>query len=275
MPKLRIIPVVLLKNGRVVQSKNFKRHQVLGTPSVIVGRLSNWFADEIIYLDISRDARYDLNRDDLNYANNDSIVSIIEEVSRHCFMPLTVGGGIRTVNDVEDRLVAGADKVAINTQAIKDSRFISECARIFGSQCIVVSLDVKSSGNGQWEVFTQFGKEPTGQTPQELAVKVQEFGAGEILINSIDNDGRGQGYDIDLVKAVVDAVSIPVIAQGGVGDWQHLADCVDKANPSAIAAANIFQYTENSYYNASMYMYERSYNVRAPTLETIIGAGDS
>jgi len=275
MPKLRIIPIILLKNGRVVQSKNFNRHQVLGTPSVIVGRLSNWCADEVIYLDISRDSQYDLNRDDLNFKNNNSILSIIKEVSENCFMPFTVGGGIKTIQDIEDRLAAGADKVSINSQAISDPKYISECARIFGSQCIVVSMDVKKISQSCWEVYANYGKDSTNHSPTELAVKYQEHGAGEILLNSIDKDGAGTGYDLPLVKSVVDAVSIPVIAQGGVGKWEHFQECIDFAKPSAVAAANIFQYTENSYFNANEYLYENSYDVRKPTLNTIIETAEN
>jgi cyclase len=275
MPKLRIIPVILLKNGRVVQSKKFSRHQVLGTPSVIVGRLSNWFADEIIYLDISRDTRYDLNRDDLNFENRNSILEIIEDVSRNCFMPLTVGGGIRAVIDVEERLAAGADKVSINSQAIDSPEFSEECAKIFGSQCIVVSIDAKRKVGDSWEAYVHFGKDPAGIAPGDLALRAQESGAGEILINSIDNDGLAQGYDIGLVSSVVKSVSIPVIAQGGVGKWDDFIDCIEQAKPDAVAAANIFQFSENSYYKASKHLYEHGCNVRRPTLETIIHAGDS
>jgi len=239
-----------------------------------VGRLSNWFADEIIYLDISRNTRYDLKRDDLNFENRNTFIEIIEDVSRSCFMPLTVGGGIRTVKDVEERLTAGADKVSINTQAIEKPEFIEECSRIFGAQCIVVSIDAKKQDGVSWETFVHYGKDPAGIEPKDLAFRAQECGAGEILINSIDNDGRGQGYDIGLIKSVVESVSIPVIAQGGVGDWDDFIECIDKAKPNAVAAANIFQYTENSYYKASKHLFESGCDVRHPTLETIIHAGD-
>jgi cyclase len=274
MPKLRLIPVILLKNGRVVQSKKFNRHQILGTPSVIVGRLSNWFADELIFLDISRDGGYNLNRDDLNFKNNNNIIEIINEVSHNSFMPLAVGGGIRTVSDVEDRLKAGADKVVINTQAIYNPKFIRECSKIFGSQCIVISIDAKKTQH-KWEVYGRYGKEPTNIDVVDFACRMQDYGAGEILINSIDNDGIGKGYDIQLIDSVVKSVSIPVIALGGAGDLVHFSDCIAKANPSAVAAANIFQYTENSYFNINKFLYDELFNVRRPMLETIFEAGDS
>jgi imidazole glycerol-phosphate synthase subunit HisF len=274
MPKIRLIPVILLKNGRVVQSKRFKRHQILGTPSVIVSRLSNWFADELVFLDISRDGNYCLNRDDLNFNNNNSIVDIIEEVSNNSFMPLTVGGGVRTVADVETRLAAGADKVVINTQAIQEPDFINKCAKIFGSQCIVVSIDAKVKDDS-WEVYKNYGRDPTGVSPVDFARKMQDYGAGEILINSIDNDGVGNGYDTKLVSSVVKSVSIPVIALGGAGKPEHFSTCINESRPNAVAAANIFQYTENSYFNINSFLYNNSFNVRQPNLETIFEAGDS
>lgn len=275
MVNLRVIPVVLLKNGRIVQSKLFKRHQVLGMPSTIIGRFSNWFADEVIYLDISRKPYYDLKRDDLNFDNKGSIIDIIHDFSLKCFMPLTVGGGVKTILDIEKRLHAGADKVAINTQAFREPTFISRAASKFGSQCIVVSIDAKHRSDGSdWEVYVACGKEATGLSPMEWAKKVESLGAGEILINSIDEDGQGKGYDLMLIKSVVDEVKIPVIAMGGVSKWSHFADCIDFAKPSAVAASNIFQYTENSVFKANSYLYENNYQVRKPAIETLIKAGD-
>jgi len=275
MATLRVIPVILLKNGRVVQSKSFMRHQVLGNASLIVSRFSNWFADELIYLDISRKKHYDFKRDDLNFENKGSILEIIEDTSRKSFMPMTVGGGITTIKDVEDRLMSGADKVSINAEAFRRPKFIEECAKRFGSQCIVVSIDAKKMMDNSWEVFVGFGKEATGQNPSEWANQMEDMGAGEIIINSIDRDGQGQGYDVDLVRSVVDRVNIPVIALGGAGEWGHLAECIDKARPSAVAASNIFQYTENAVYNANRYLFENSYEVRRPSIKTIMEAGDN
>lgn len=274
MSNLRVIPVILLKNGRVVQSKSFSRHQVLGNASLIVSRFSNWYADELIYLDISRKKHYDLKRDDLNFENKSSILEIIEDCSHKCFMPMTVGGGITTIKDVEDRLKSGADKVAINSEAFRRPEFIKECAEKFGSQCIVVSIDAKKITETSWEVFIGYGKEATGQKPNEWARKMQDMGAGEIIINSIDRDGQGKGFDVELVSMVVDAVNIPVIALGGAGEWSHFAECFDEASPSAVAASNIFQYTENAVYNANKYLFEENYKVRKPSIKTIMGAGD-
>ncbi len=274
MMKTRVIPVILLKNGRVVQSKKFSRHQVLGSPSVIVGRLSNWLADEVIYIDISRTTSHDLNRDDLNFENNKNILGIISDVSKKSFMPLTVGGGIKTIQDVEDRIICGADKVSINTQAILEPEFIDKCSKIFGSQCIIVSIDVKKVGKEKWEVYSNYGKTPTGLSPCDFAKKMENFGAGEILLNSIDNDGLAVGYDLDIIDKVVRSVNIPVIALGGVGNWDHFKQCIDKTRPSAVAAANIFQYTENSYYNSKIFLQNKGCNVRSASIKKYTKTGD-
>jgi cyclase len=181
-------------------------------------------------------------------------------------MPLTFGGGIRILEDVLARIRAGADKVAVNTQALNDPSFVDSCAKEFGSQCIVVSIDAPRGPNGSWEVYTQGGKVPTGRHPAGWAAEVEGRGAGEILLNSIDRDGGGKGYDITLVRTVAGAVKIPVIACGGVGEWAHLAQGIIEGGASAVAAANIFHYTENSVYEAKKYLCEMGLNVRKPTL---------
>jgi len=272
MLKVRLIPTVLIKNGLLVQSKAFKRHQVLGNPSSVLWRLTNWYSDEVIYLDISRDDVYDLKRDDLNFKNINSIHEIIKEVSRKCFMPLTIGGKIRNLDHIYQRLKSGADKVSINTQAFKDPKFIEKAAKEFGSQCIVVSIDAKVQESGNWLVYIDGGRTPTKYTPQQWAIKAQKLGAGEILLNSIDQDGMGKGYDINLISSVVEAVNTPVIALGGVGKWEHLAEGI-KTNVSAVSAANIFNYTENSVFQAKNFLFDSGFNVRKPAIQTIISEG--
>jgi imidazole glycerol-phosphate synthase subunit HisF len=272
MQKIRLIPVILLRNGVVVQSKGFKRYQSLGNPSTIVWRLTNWYSDELIYLDISQEAVYDLRRDDLNYNNIHNIIDILKEMSRKCFMPLTFGGRIRNLKDIYDRLNAGADKISINSEAFRTPDFIEKSAREFGSQCITISMDTKSKDDEDWEVYIDGGRTPTGYRPKDWAVEVQNRGAGEILLNSIDRDGTGKGYDTDLIESVVNAVKIPVIAMGGVGEWEHFEHGI-KAGASAVAAANIFQYTENSVYHAKKHLYEAAFNVRKPVVETIVTEG--
>ncbi len=268
MLKTRLIPCVLLRNGLVVQSKGFRRYQLLGNPTTVVQRLSDWACDELIYLDISKDASYDLGRDDLNHPNRSDILDIISDVARRCFMPLTFGGHIRTLDDAAARIQRGADKIAINTQACREPEFITKCSRAFGAQCVVVSIDVRGDVASGWRVHTDGGREAAGRCPVEWARQVEQLGAGEILINSIDRDGLGQGYDLELVAAVAAAVTIPVICLGGVGTWDHLADAMRATDVSAVAAANIFHYSENSVYNAKKYLYEAGMNVRRPELLT-------
>ncbi len=266
MLKTRVIPVVLLRNGVVVQSKGFQRYQLLGNPTTVVQRLSDWASDELIYLDITRDAGYDLGRDDLNHPNRDNILEIISDVARRCFMPLTFGGRIRNLDDAAARLQRGADKITINSRAVQDPTFITDCARAFGSQCVVVSIDVRCRSAGTWEVYTGGGRTRTGLDVVTWAREAERRGAGEILINSIDCDGGASGYDLRLVSAVVEAVSVPVIALGGVGDWAHFADAIRHTNVSAVAAANVFHYTEHSVYKAKKYLFDRDFNVRQPRL---------
>jgi cyclase len=266
MLKTRLIPVVLLRNGLVVQSKGFKRYQALGNPTTVVSRLSDWASDELIYLDITRDAGYDLRRDDLNTPNRDNILDIVEDVARRCFMPLTFGGGIRTVADAAARLERGADKIAINTEAFTRPAFITECAQAFGSQCVVVSVDVKQTENWRWEVAIGGGQRLTGRSVSDWVREIEARGAGEILINSVDEDGKGQGYDLDLLRTVASSVSIPVIGLGGVGQWSHFADAIRDTGVRAVAAANIFHYSEQSVLKAKKYLYEAGLNVRRPEL---------
>lgn len=269
MLKTRLIPVVLLRNGVVVQSKGFNHYQMLGNPTTVVQRLSDWASDELIYLDITRDAGYGLGRDDLNDPNRHDILEIVSDVAKRCFMPLTFGGRIRTLDDAAARLQHGADKITINTRALEEPSFISDCARVFGSQCVVVSIDVRASDAGSWQVYGHGGRLPAKVDAVTWAREAEQRGAGEILINSIDRDGSHRGYDVELVGAVADAVSIPVIALGGVGDWAHFVELVQQANVSAVAAANIFHYSEHSVYRAKKYLFARGVNVRPPQLFTL------
>jgi cyclase len=250
----------------IVQSKQFMRWQVLGNPTTAVRRLSVWASDELIYLDISPNPVYDLKRDDLNHPNRSSLAEIISDVAKYCFMPLTFGGGIRTIEDIRLRLNAGADKVSLNTQAVLTPWFITEAAKIFGSQCIVISMDVAVNSAGRPEVKIQRGKEWTGLDPITWAVEAEKRGAGEILLNSMDRDGTMKGFDLALIRSVVDAVCIPVIAIGGAGKWEDLADALGEGRASAVSAANIFHYTEQSVLNAKKYLFGQGFNVRDPKL---------
>lgn len=265
MKKKRLIPVLLLKNGFLVQSRQFTRFQNLGNPITSVKRLSEWAADELIYLDITRDDAYDMHRDDLGHPNRDNILDIMSDFSMECHMPVVVGGKIRTLDDIRVRLRNGADKVAINTQAFDDPGFISASAAEFGSQCIVVSIDAKLT-DGRYEVMIECGKRATGKNPVEWAEEAARRGAGEIFLNSINRDGSGKGYDIELIASVADAVKIPVIACGGAGSWDDMAEVLEKTSADGIAAANIFQHKDQSVYLAKKYLFERRYNLRSPNL---------
>jgi imidazole glycerol-phosphate synthase subunit HisF len=268
MKKNRLIPVLLLKNGWLVQSKGFSRYQNLGNPITAVKRMSEWASDELIYIDISKDDLYDTRRNDQGYQNKQSFLEIIEDVSKVTFMPITVGGKIRTLSDIEDRLLRGADKITINTISIENHEFIKLAAKEFGSQCIVISIDVKKETD-EHIVYKQGGTIKTNFKVEPYSKIVEDFGAGEILINSIDRDGMRNGYDIELLDKVCTNVAIPVIGLGGVGEWINLKEAFENTDVDAVAAANIFHYSDQSVFLAKKYLFESGLNVRQPDLITI------
>jgi imidazole glycerol-phosphate synthase subunit HisF len=245
MLKKRLIPVLLLQNGLLVRSELFKIHQVIGNPIYEVRRFSDWNVDELIYLDISRDSNYDLRRDDHKVKGLSDLLSILDAVAESCFMPLTWGGRIATLEDMRERFNRGADKISINTAAIENPRIIGEAAKTFGSQAIVVSIDVFRHDGVALEVLGEGGRKATGRNPKDWAREVEDRGAGEILLQSIDRDGTGAGYDLDLIHIVASATSIPVIACGGVGRYEDYARGIE-AGASAVAAANIWHFKELS-----------------------------
>lgn len=248
MIKPRLIPCLLLKNGLIVRSQLFKVHQDIGNPMSTIERFSHWNVDELILLDISQEDYHDLRRDDLQvcYAGSTAL-DVLRAVSEVCFMPLSFGGRIRTLEDIRIRLSAGADKCVINTKALEEPGFIGEAAQRFGSQCIVVSIDALRHPGGRYEVFSHAGKVPTGKEPASWAREAEENGAGEIFLNSIDRDGSAMGYDIELIRRVVKETSIPVIACGGVGKYDDFPAGIMEGNASAVSAANIFHFFESSY----------------------------
>lgn len=265
MKKKRLIPILLLKNGMLVQSREFNRHQILGNPITAVKRLSEWASDELIYLDISRDDNYDLKRDDQGYENIKSFLGIIEYISKETFMPITIGGKIKKLIDIEKRLKLCADKVSINSKAIEDKKFISKAAKEFGSQCIVISIDARRIGD-EFYVFSDFGKKNSNIKVKDWLKIVQDEGAGEILLNSIDNDGMGLGYDNKLIDQISNEIKIPIILCGGVGDYLDFEVGLKNPKIDAVAAANIFHYRDQSVYLAKKYLYDEGYNVRKPDL---------
>lgn len=248
MPFSRLIPCLLLKNGLLMRSQLFNVHQVIGNPISTVERFSSWNVDELVILDISEDERHDLRRDDLAHRyDGTTSLDVLRAVSRVCGMPLAFGGRIRVLEDVAARLAAGADKVVVNSQALETPDFISQAARRFGSQCIVVSIDARQRPSGAYEVYGRAGTRATGMSPGDWAAEAERRGAGEILLNSIDRDGSGQGYDLALIKSVTQRVGLPVIALGGVGRYEHFAPAILEAGAAAVSAANIFHFFELSY----------------------------
>jgi len=268
MKKHRLIPILLLKNGWLVQSKGFCRYQNLGNPTTAVKRISEWSSDELIYLDISKNEEYDIRRNDQNYPNRKSFLEIIEDVSKVTFMPITVGGKINTLHDIYRRLELGADKISINSKAIHEPEFIEQSAKEFGAQCIVVSIDAKKINNN-YVVYDHKNSRPTKLDVLQFSKLMENTGAGEILLNSVDHDGQGNGYDIDLLNFVTDLLNIPLIACGGVGEWHHFYEALEKTKVDAVAAANIFHYKDQSVYLAKKYLYDKKIQVRKPDLLSI------
>ena len=232
MLKHRVLPLVLLTGYNVVKSIKFSTYRTLGNPITICRIYESRGVDELVLLDI----RATVERRGPN-------LDIIRDISGECFMPLTIGGGITDVEQVRKILRAGADKVSVNSAAVENPQLVADIAREFGSQCCVVSIDAKQTEAVGYEVYTHGGKQPTGKSPVDWAREVEALGAGEILLNSIDRDGAMQGYDIDLLKSVTSAVSIPVVAAGGAGEPKHFSQVFQDAHVSAIAAASIYHFT--------------------------------
>ena len=251
----RIIPCLDVDNGRVVKGVQFVDIRDAGDPVEIAKRYDEQGADELTFLDITASSD-----------NRETMVHVVEEVAGQVFIPLTVGGGIRTVEDIRRMLNAGADKVAINTAAVNNPEFVREAAEKFGSQCIVVAIDAKQvSKEGEplkWEIFTHGGRKPTGIDAVEWAKKMVDYGAGEILLTSMDRDGTKIGFDLALTRAISDAVSVPVIASGGVGKLEHLAEGVTEGGADAVLAASIFHFGEYTIEEAKRAMAARDVEVR-------------
>lgn len=251
----RIIPCLDVDNGRVVKGVKFVDIRDAGDPVEVARRYDREGADEITFLDITASS------DD-----RETIVHVVEQVASQVFIPLTVGGGIRSIDDVRRMLNAGADKVAINTAAVFNPEFVKQAAERVGSQCIVVAIDAKKVSQpgeaDRWEIFTHGGRKPTGLDAIEWAKKMTDYGAGEILLTSMDRDGTRIGFDLELTAAICDAVSIPVIASGGVGNLQHLADGVLQGKADAVLAASIFHFAEYSIEQAKQFMADQGIEMR-------------
>tara|TARA_R110002110_G_scaffold415816_1_gene656599 strand:+ start:7839 stop:8612 length:774 start_codon:yes stop_codon:yes gene_type:complete len=252
----RIIPCLDVDNGRVVKGVNFVGIRDAGDPVEIARRYNEQGADEITFLDITA-----------SHEDRDTTVHTVEQIAEQVFIPLTVGGGIRSLQDIRTMLNAGADKVSINTAAIHNPELVRQASERFGAQCIVVAIDAKRvadvDGQPRWEIFTHGGRKPTGIDAVAWAVKMAELGAGEILLTSMDRDGTRNGFELGVTRAITDAVDIPVIASGGVGDLQHLVDGILLGGADAVLAASIFHFGEFTVPQAKAYMAEHGIEVRA------------
>jgi cyclase len=251
----RIIPCLDVKDGRVVKGVSFVALRDAGDPVEVATAYDREGADELCFLDITA-----------SHENRKTIIDVVERTAACLFMPVTVGGGVRSLDDVRSLLNAGADKVSINTAAVERPEFIKEAAQRFGTQCIVVAIDAKRGGaanTNRWEVFTHGGRRPTGLDAVEWAKRMEDCGAGEILLTSMDQDGRQSGYDLGLTAAVSDRVSVPVIASGGVGTLEHLYDGFVKGKADAVLAASIFHFRTYTIPQAKAYLRERGIPVRS------------
>lgn len=247
MLKSRVIPCLDVKDGRVVKGVNFVDLVDAGDPVEAAKAYDAAGADELCFLDITASS-----------GNRETIFDVVAQTAEHCFMPLTVGGGVREVKDIRKLLLSGADKVSINTAAVNNPDFVGEAADKFGNQCIVVSIDAKKTSKpgeeNRWEIFTHGGRNETGINAIEFAVRMTELGAGELLVTSMDRDGSKIGYDIELTRAIADATSVPVIASGGVGDLDHLVEGIRDGHATAVLAASIFHFGTYTIGEAKQYM---------------------
>ena len=251
MLKNRIIPCLDVKNGRVVKGINFVNLKDAGDPVEQAKIYSDGGADEICFLDITA-----------SNENRKTIYDVVKETSKKCFVPLTVGGGVRSVDDIYKLLNYGADKVSINTAAVQDPKVVLESSKKFGSQCIVVAIDAKKVNENKWEIFTHGGRKSTGIDTLKFVEKMESLGAGEILLTSMDRDGTKKGYDLDLTKKVSNLVNIPVIASGGVGNLEHLHQGIKIGKASAVLAASIFHFGEHTILEAKQYLDSKGIPVR-------------
>ncbi|MEQ3691980.1 MAG: imidazole glycerol phosphate synthase subunit HisF [Alcanivorax sp.] len=247
----RIIPCLDVDKGRVVKGVNFVGIRDAGDPVEIAKRYNDQGADEITFLDITA-----------SHEERETTVHMVEAIAEQVFIPLTVGGGIRELVDIRNMLNAGADKVSINSAAVYNPEFVKAAADKFGSQCIVVAIDAKQVGDNHWEIFTHGGRKPTGINAVEWAIKMADFGAGEILLTSMDRDGVKTGFDLGVTKAISDAINIPVIASGGVGNLDHLVDGVKLGGADAVLAASIFHFGEYTVQQAKKHMADAGIEMR-------------
>ena len=257
--KIRLIPILFFKNGNLVRSENFDLHQILGDPFVQVERYNTWNVDEIIYINISNSANYEIKNKTEQHSK--TFLEVMKKASERCFSPIVFGGGIKNLNDAKTYFQNGADKISINSSCVGNTDLISEFANTFGRQSVIVSIDVKLENN-LYKLYNSQNEKTYDYDLFDYIKEVEKKGAGEILLNSIDRDGTGLGYDIDLIKKVNDIINIPLIPCGGVGNSDHISELLEKVDLSAVAAGNIFNFTERSYGKIKNFMKEKGYNFR-------------
>jgi cyclase len=255
--KKRLIPCIFLKNGMIIRSEDFKIHQIIGNPINQVKRFSDWAVDEIIYIDISESNEYDNRRDDHKIKISNNKLDLLREISKNIFVPLTFGGGIRTIDDIQRVLQMGADKVVLNSGMFFDDLLLIQAVEIFGSQALVACVDYKDNF-----VYFEHGRNKSEYTVGQWCDILEKNGIGEILLNDISRDGKSIGYDLKTISMVVDMVNIPVIALGGAGDYYDFVECFEESGPSAVAAGNIFHFKEHSYYHAKKSLEQAKIDIR-------------
>lgn len=263
MVKIRVIPVLFLMNGLIVRSERFVDFKVIGNPLSELERYSEWLADELVYVDITREGNNDIRRDDHKIKNIGDKLDLLRAISKKAFMPLTFGGLLRSIDDIDRTLQNGADKVLVNSQAWRTPDLVTAAAKKHGAQAIVCGIDVRKERD-RHAIYIDQGRTRVGEDLVGWAKKLESLGAGEIMVNSIDQDGTAEGYDVDAIRIVAEAVSIPVIACGGVGDFSDFRVAIDDGKASAVAAGNIFHFTEHSYKRAKHYLRQHGYDVRYP-----------
>ncbi len=264
MYKRRLIPILFFKNGWIVRSEEFKTHQIIGDPTLHAERMRQWHVDELILLDISRGiSEFEHNRDDYKNKPVKNLLHFLKRFSYECNMPLTFGGNIKNFEDIKLRIEYGADKVSVNSYFYKNPSEIHKACQAYGSQAIVASIDCKLIDENKYSVFINGGKENINIGPIEWAKEVEKIGAGEILLQFIDLDGKATGYNIDIINKVSSSVNIPVISCSGAGHQRHILDCYGLTNSESVAAGNIFHFTENSYPRIKNFLLNKRTDIRS------------
>lgn len=262
----RLIPCIFLKNGLTIRSESFKIHQIIGNALEELSRYNDWAVDEIIYIDISKEEKYDLRRDDMKVKDEfKTKYDLVKSISNVCFVPLGFGGGIRTIEDIRNILNCGADKVVLNTVLFIKDGFLQEAAEIFGNQALVACVDYRNDGF----VYHSHAQINSGIKVLDWCKQLESQGIGEIVLNSVDRDGTASGFDIKTIKEVTENTIVPIVALGGAGDYFDFVECFEEANPSAVAAGNIFHFKEHSYWHAKQNCERAGIDVRKECEELI------